>query len=98
MKKLTALLAIFMIWPAVTQAQTYIYQPYPYQTYDGEGEAWLARYQYDRAIREQEREEQRQWDNYARKHALPIARPDQPLGAESRIGERAPQNSGPTNM
>src|SRR5437773_271735 len=103
MKKLTALLAIFMIWPAVTHAQTYIYQPYPYQTYsyqpyDGEGDAWIARNQYDRAILEQEREEKRQWDNFARKHALPIAQPDEPLSEESRIVESAPQNSGPTNM
>src|SRR5258708_18044451 len=94
MKKLVALLAVFMIWPAVTQAQTFIYQafpsqPYAYQPYDGEGEASIARYQYDRAILEQDREEKRQWDNFARKHALPIARPDEPLGQES---------SQPTNM
>jgi hypothetical protein len=91
MKKLTALLAIIMIWPAVARAQTYA--PYP-----GEGEAWLERYQYNRAIREQEREEKKQWDGYARKHAIPIARPNEPPSDESAIAKRAPGNSGPTNV
>src|SRR5258705_46243 len=93
MKKLTALLTIIMIGPAVARAQTYIYEPNP-----GERDAQLERYQYDRAIREQERDEKKQWDDYARKHALPIARPDGPPSDESTIAERAPGDSSPTNM
>jgi hypothetical protein len=93
MKKLTALLAIIMIWPAVARAQTSIYPPYP-----GEGEAWLERYQYNRGIREQEKEKKKQWDGYARKHAIPIARPNEAPSDESAISEKAPGNSGPTNM
>ena len=53
MKTLPALLAVFMIWPAVTQAETYLYQPYAYPSYDGEGDAAIASYQHDRAILEQ---------------------------------------------
>jgi hypothetical protein len=98
MKKLIALLAILMIWPTVTRAQTYTYQPYQSYSYDGEGDAAIARYQYERAIRDQDREEKKQWDNYAREHALPIARPDESPSDESAIAERTPGNSGPTNM
>src|SRR6266446_3834569 len=90
MKKLAALLAIIMIWPAVTRAQTYMYESYP-----GERDARL---EYDRAIREQEREQKEQWDEYAKKHALPIARPNEPPSDESAIAERAPGNSDPTNV
>ncbi len=57
-------------------------QPYIYQPYGG-GEGWLERYQYERAIREQDREEKKQWDNFAKKHALPIARPNEPPSDES---------------
>jgi hypothetical protein len=56
-------------------------QPYIYQPYGGEG--WLERYQYERAIREQDKEEKKQWDNYAKKNALPIARPNEPPSDES---------------
>jgi hypothetical protein len=96
MKKLVALLAILMIWPTVTRAQTFTYQPS--YTYDGEGDAAIARYQYERAIRDQDREEKKQWDDYAKKHALPIARSDEPPSDEGAIAERTPGNSGPTNM
>src|SRR5260370_42475093 len=91
MKKFHALLAVFMIWPGDPRAETYLYQPYAYQSYDGEGDAAIANYQHDRAILEQEREEQMQWDNFAQKHALPIARPDEPLSEESRVVESAPE-------
>jgi hypothetical protein len=94
MKKLAALLAIITISPAVTRAQPYTYQP-PY-SYDGEGDAAIARYQYNRAIREQETEEKKQWDDYAKKHALPIARPNEPPSNDSAVAE--PGNSGPTDV
>jgi hypothetical protein len=86
MKKLqlTAFLAIVMIWPAVAHAETYIYGgSYPgiYGSYSDEAEAWLDNYQYNRAILRQDREEQRQWDRFAKTHALPIARPDEPQNA-----------------
>lgn len=93
MKKLAALLAIITISPAVGRAQTYTYQPYP-----GESEAWPERYQYNRAIREQEREEKKQWDDYAKKHALPIARPNEPQSGESAVAQGAPTKSGPTDV
>ncbi len=77
----------------VGRPRTFIYEQFP-----GEGQAWIDNYQYDRAIREQEREEQKQWTDYARKHALPIARPDEaPIENEGPIAEKAPGDSGPTN-
>src|SRR5260370_39184544 len=91
MKKFHALLAVFMIWPGDPRAETYLYQPYAYPSYDGEGDAAIANYQHDRAIVEQEREEQMQWDNFAQKHALPIARPDEPVSEESPFVVRAPE-------
>jgi hypothetical protein len=77
MKKLqlTAFLAMVMIWPAIAHAEILTF------TDSDEAEAWLDNYQYNRAILQQDREEQRQWDRFAQTHALPIARPDEESGA-----------------
>src|SRR5713101_926375 len=68
----------------IARPRTFIYEQFP-----GEGLGWIENYQYNRAIREQEREEKKQWDDYAKKHALPIARPDEaPNENEGPIAER----------
>jgi len=81
MKKVAALLlTITATWPTVAHAQVGFGPGDPDACYvDGSGAC---------------DGQKKQWDAYAHKHALPIAR----SGDKPSVAEPAPRNSGPTNM